>query len=194
MLLWYLARGAGITSFAALSVATGVGAFVSGRRPADASRRVVLQYIHRSAAMAGIVLLALHISMLVADSYSGVGLVGPFVPFASSYRPAAVTLGLLAMYLFVTVAVTGLLRSRFAGSERALRLWRPVHLLSYLAWVLSGWHFLTVGTDAGRLWARLVLLAGVTVVVAGLASRLTGPQLRRRLRGPLRRPVRIGEM
>jgi hypothetical protein len=184
MLTWYLARGAGIAAFATFSLATAAGA-VTARRAAGIQSRVILQYVHRAAALAGLLLIALHISMLVADSYANVGLPGVLVPFASGYRPFAVTLGLLAMYLLVAVAVTGLLRSRFARSAKAVRVWRRIHLASYGAWALSAAHFYTAGTDAGHWWALLVLFAGIAVVAAGVAVRLTDRQPVVRRRAPI---------
>lgn len=176
MLMWYLARGAGITAFAALSVATAVGAFSARRsgRPSTAQfeRRVVWQYVHRAAALTGVGMLVIHIATLLADSYAHVGWIGALVPLGSAYRPVAVTLGLLSMYCVVAVTVTGILRSRFAASPRGSRWWRRIHLLSYAAWAMSALHFLTSGSDAGTWWARLVLLAGSAIVLAGGVARL----------------------
>ncbi|HEY2041255.1 MAG TPA: hypothetical protein VGH11_01170 [Jatrophihabitans sp.] len=181
MLIWYLARGAGLAAFLWLSVATALGAYTA-RRSASMSvpaleRRVVLQYLHRAAAMAGIVLLIGHMSLLLADSYAHVGWLGALVPFASGYRPLAVTLGLLAMYLLVTVAVTGMLRARFAVSARGARLWRGIHLGSYLAWAASAWHFMLAGTDSSQWWARAVLFTGIGLVFLGLVGRLADRHL-----------------
>ena len=176
MLTWYLARGAGIAAFATLSVATGAGAFGS-RRQANLERRVVVQYVHRSAAMAGLALLALHIAMILADSYAHVGWVGALVPVTSAYRPLGVSLGTAAAYLLLAVSVTGMLRARFVRSDNAVRRWRRVHLLSYLAWAAAAWHFLVVGTDSSQWWARAVLYAGIAVVAAGLGARLSDRDL-----------------
>jgi predicted ferric reductase len=179
MLIWYLARGAGISAFGALSVATAAGALASRRTPA-LQRRLVLQYVHRSAAMAGLGLLALHIPLIVADSYANVGLLGAFVPFTSGYRPVGVALGLLGMYLLVAVAVTGALRSRFAHSARATRTWRAVHLLSYVAWASAAIHFWLVGTDTKQWWALAVLFGGVALVALAAITRLAGRPAHRR--------------
>ena len=176
MLIWYLARGAGIAAFATLSVATGAGAFAS-RRQADLELRVVVQYVHRAAAVAGLALLILHIGMILADSYAHVGWVGALVPFTSAYRPLGVSLGVTAAYLLLAVAVTGMLRARFVRSEKTVRLWRRVHLLSYAAWAAAAWHFLVVGTDSGQWWARAVLFAGIAVVAAGIVARLSDRHL-----------------
>ncbi|HEX2902348.1 MAG TPA: hypothetical protein VHO01_02735 [Jatrophihabitans sp.] len=185
MLIWYLARGAGVAAFALLSVATAAGALTS-RKTAAVPARVLTQYLHRSAALAGMALLALHILTVLADSYAHVGPAGVLVPFASAYRPLAVTFGVLALYLLVAVSLTGALRSAFTRSGRAVRSWRGIHLLSYAAWAAAGWHFWTAGTDAGQGWAKLVLLGGLATVTAAGAVRLAGsPSIR-----PM--PARIG--
>jgi sulfoxide reductase heme-binding subunit YedZ len=184
MLIWYLARGAGITAFATLSLATAAGA-LTARRSHAVQARVITQYVHRSAALTGVLLLGLHLLMVLLDSYAKVGLAGAVLPLASSYRPVAVTLGLLSMYLLVMVTVSGLLRSRFAASARGARLWRGIHLASYGAWALSAWHFLLAGTDAGQWWARLVLLAGLGLVGTGLAIRLSDPAPAHRTQAPI---------
>ena len=171
MLIWYLARGAGISGYTMLSIATGIGAY--GARTAPRSeRRIVLQYAHRAAAMCGVSLLVIHVVTLLADSYAHVGVLGATVPFMSGYRPAAVTLGLSSMYIIVAVSVTGALRSEFTRSEKAIRIWRMIHLSSYVAWATSAWHFLAVGTDSGQLWARSVLFGGIAIVGTGVITRL----------------------
>ena len=130
MLIWYLARGAGVAAFAALSVATAAGAYAS-RSTNHVERRVIVQYLHRAAALSGITLLLIHIGALLLDSYAKVGVLGATMPFASGYRPAQVTLGLIAMYLLVAVAISGAMRSRFARSGKVIRAWRAIHLGSY---------------------------------------------------------------
>jgi predicted ferric reductase len=186
MLTWYLARGAGVAAFAALSLATAAGA-VTARRSAAVERRVLTQYLHRTAALTGLLLLVLHVFTVLIDSYAKVGVLGAVLPLAAGYRPLAVSLGVLSMYLLVAVIGTGLLRASLANSARGARSWRAVHLASYAAWTLSAGHFLTAGTDAGRWWARLVLLAGCAVVAAGVTVRLTDREpVNNRLMGAVR--------
>jgi sulfoxide reductase heme-binding subunit YedZ len=176
LLIWYLARGAGVTAFAALSVATAAGAY-GARFSSRPDRRLLVQYLHRSAALSGITLLAMHITTLLFDSYAHVGVMGAVVPFASGYRPAAVTIGVTALYLLVAVALTGMLRSRFTQSGKAIWLWRSIHLASYPAWGLTAWHFLVAGTDAHQTWARVALLGGIGIVGTALIARVADSRL-----------------
>lgn len=163
MLIWYLARGAGLAGFLMLSVATAVGAIVT-RKWSHPDRRIQWQYVHRAAALGGVALIALHVGTLLADSYAHVGTVG-LLPFGSGYRPFAVTLGTIAAYVLATVAVTGILRSRMAKSQRMAEAWRGIHLVSYIAWILAASHFYLAGTDVEQRWAW-ALLAGCSALVA----------------------------
>jgi len=188
MLIWYLARGAGIAAYATLSLATALGVWTARRGSTDrraVERRVIVQYLHRSASLTGLALLVLHVITILADPYAKVGITGTLVPFAASYRPVAVTLGVLAVYLLALAAVTGLLRARFARSPRA---WRKLHLAGYLAWAMSAGHFALAGTDTGQPWARDVLVAGVAAVALGALARFTG----HRPQPPAEIPARTG--
>ena len=102
MTLWYTARGAALAALIALSVATALGALVS-LPSRNAARRVIVQYAHRSAAVLGIGLLALHVTAIVLDSKAHVSLLGALVPFTSGYRPEWVGLGTIALYLMLGV-------------------------------------------------------------------------------------------
>ena len=64
----------------------------------------------------------------------------------------AIGLGTLAVDLLLLVVVTSLLRERLPH-----RLWKAVHLTSYLLWPLAFVHGITAGTDLGGGW---LLVAG----------------------------------
>jgi len=101
--LWFTARGAGLSALLVLSVATALGALTS-IKSAKPSTRVIVQYVHRSAAVLGLALIAIHVSTIVLDRKAHVGVAAVFVPFASAYRPGSVALGSIAAYTFALVA------------------------------------------------------------------------------------------
>lgn len=170
MTLWFLARAAGFTAFLGATAAVSLGAVASGSTPATRARRaeirLLLQLAHRSAAVVTLALLALHAVLLVVDSHVALTVPGLLVPFTAGYRGVALGLGTLAAYCFAVVALTGAIRGRLAGSARAARWWRPVHLLAYAAWPLAMVHGLLAGTDTATPWAR-ALYAGSAVAVTG---------------------------
>jgi predicted ferric reductase len=170
--LWYTARGAGLAALLALTLATTLGALGS-RWLASASSRVIMQYLHRSAAVLGLSLLVVHISAVLLDNKAHVGVAGALVPFASSYRPGAVALGSITAYLLLLVSALGAARGRLAASAAATRAWRAIHALGYVAWLTAIWHGFTAGTDSSVGWVRLLYLGCLITVPMALLLRLS---------------------
>ena len=169
--LWFTARGAGLSALLTLSVATACGALGSLPTAATATR-VVVQYLHRTAAALGIGLIAVHVSTIVLDSKSHIGLAGALVPFASHYRPNAVALGSCTAYLLLAVAALGLARGRLAADPTGARVWRAAHSLGYLLWAAAVLHGLLAGTDRGQGWVLVLVTGCVLLVLAAGAVRL----------------------
>ena len=169
--LWFTARGAGLSALLALSVATACGALGSLATMLP-STRVVVQYLHRTAAALGIGLIVVHVSSIVLDGKSHIGLAGALVPFAAHYRPNAVALGSGTAYLLLTVAALGLARGRLAAAPAGARLWRLAHSLGYLLWATAVLHGLLAGTDRGQGWVLLLVSGCVLLVLAAGSVRL----------------------
>jgi DMSO/TMAO reductase YedYZ heme-binding membrane subunit len=174
---WYVARAAGVVAWLLLtaSVLWGVvlasGAFPRHRRPAW------LLDLHRWLGGLTVGFVALHVAALVADSYSHFGVAEVLIPFASSWRPGAVALGVVAAWLLVAVEVTSLAMRRIPR-----RIWHLVHLSSYATFLLTGLHGALAGTDQPR------PLYQVTSVVAILAVAGAGIHRLIRVGNPARRP------
>jgi methionine sulfoxide reductase heme-binding subunit len=191
MSLWFTARGAGLAALVALTAATMLGALgsvttgssIASRHARQAGRRVVVQYAHRAAATLGLALLALHVTSVVVDAKSNVGLLGALLPFTSGYRPEWVGLGTITLYLLLTVSVLGAARGRLATSQRAVRIWRGLHALSYAAWALAVVHGFKAGSDLGLRWVDLLFLGCIAAVLIAatvrFASVLRGDVFRR---------------
>jgi predicted ferric reductase len=170
--LWFTARGAGLSALLTLSVATACGALGSLASSAPGTR-VVVQYLHRTAAALGIGLIVLHVSMIVLDSKSHIGVAGALVPFASHYRPNAVALGSGTAYLLLIVAALGLARGRLAAAPAAARAWRAAHSAGYVLWATAVLHGLLAGTDRGQGWVVLLVIGCILLVLtAGLVRLL----------------------
>ena len=101
-------------------------AFPEQRRPAW------LLALHRWLGGLTMSFLAIHLVALVADSYVQFGLADITVPYASEWKPGAIALGVLAMWLLVAVELTSLAMRRLPR-----KVWRVVHLSSYVAFWLT---------------------------------------------------------
>ena len=169
--LWFIARGTGLSALVTLTVAIVLGALASIRTRA-AARRVIMQYLHRTAALLGLLLIALHVAAILLDSIAHVGAVGAFIPFTSPYRHTAVALGTIALYLLLIVAALGLARGRMATSPAGVVTWRAIHCLSYLAWAAAVGHGLFAGTDRGQRWVQLLDAACIIAVFVAVGIRV----------------------
>jgi hypothetical protein len=130
------------------------------RRPSSAARIRV----HVGLAAFTLTFIVLHIVVLATDSYAGVGWRGALVPMGASYRPVAVTFGLVATYAGLVAGVTAALAGRLPA-----RLWWPIHKVAALCLVLVWVHGVQAGSDSGLL--RWVYIGTGLFVVALAGSR-----------------------
>jgi sulfoxide reductase heme-binding subunit YedZ len=170
MTLWYLARAAGVVALIMFTVSASLGILTAGGR--HPGRRFWLQYVHRSAAVTGLVVLATHVVAVIADSYVSISPTVLFWPFGAGYRPFAMVLGVLALYGLVLAAVVGAARGRLAKYSAFTKQWRTVHIAASVGWLLSIGHGLLAGTDRSTPWLVAINLGCVAAVALAGSYRL----------------------
>jgi DMSO/TMAO reductase YedYZ heme-binding membrane subunit len=167
---WDVARAGGIVAWglAALSVISGLQlATRLVRRPAAAW----MLDVHRFLGGLAVAFLGVHLLGLAVDEYIGFGVGAFLVPFASPYKPAAVALGVLALYLLLAVEISSLLMKRLAR-----RHWRAIHFSSYAVYVTATVHGLTAGTDRNDATFQWACLASATIVLMMTLVRIWSPR------------------
>ncbi|HEY5844208.1 MAG TPA: hypothetical protein VIU87_22605 [Mycobacterium sp.] len=164
-----VAHGSALAGFLVLSVATAAGAYTAGSQ-SRVTARLVWQYLHRASSACGVALVIVHSATMVVNSQ---GRIGPivFIPFASGFDHLLLPLGVLAFDAIAIVTVIGIMRTQISKVDRAVRLWRPVHLLAYVAWILATAHF-WCAIDNAPWWSIATLLVGGAFVLAGGISRI----------------------
>jgi sulfoxide reductase heme-binding subunit YedZ len=176
MTLWYVARAAGFVALLMLTASVTLGALASTRTgantPGGLDRRYLRQMAHRSFAVAGLLLIAFHATLIVLDSFVDVSLSGALIPFTSAWRPFAVGLASLALYATVATAISGAARGRLASSAAAARRWRTVHVAAYAGWALAMGHGILAGTDTGTIWSTAIYVVCAIAVLMAVATRL----------------------
>jgi predicted ferric reductase len=165
---WVVGRAAGITSYLLLLALVALGLVLSHPWRArmtwpSAPTRLRL---HVSLAVFTFAFIVLHVVVLATDAYAGVGWVGAFVPMGASYRPVAVTLGVISLYAGLLAGITAALAGRFAG-----KVWWPIHKVAIVTLVLVWTHSLMAGTDTAVL--KALYLVSAVGVVALAVSRYT---------------------
>lgn len=160
---WILGRAAGVTSYVLLMLLVGLGLVLSHpwrtrfARPSAATRI----RLHVSLAVFTLAFVVLHIAVLAADSYAGVGVKGALLPMAATYRPLPVTLGVLGVYAGLLAGVTAALAGRIAA-----RVWWPIHKVAAVSFVLVWVHGLLAGSDTRPLLAVYLVTGGAVLLLA----------------------------
>jgi len=159
-LAWYVSRGTGIVAWG-LIVASMVWGFlyatrVLGRR----ARPWWMLGVHRFLGALAVVFVVVHVLAIVADNYTTFGLADVLVPFASAWKPIPVALGIVGMYILVTVEITSLLQRHLPRPA-----WRQIHLASYGLFAFATLHALSAGTDV-----RAVLVGGLAIGVGAAVA------------------------
>lgn len=166
--LWALGRGTGVVALLMFTATLVLGIISRSGRSVGGLGRFGLNELHRTAALTGVGLIAVHLTSLFFDPYAQLDLVDVLVPFVGSYRPLFLGLGTLAVDLLLVVTVVSLLRNVVGP-----RVFRAVHWLTYALWPVALVHGLGTGTDAGSLWMDAVAVVCAASVAAALGWRMT---------------------
>ncbi|MGE0308700.1 MAG: hypothetical protein AB7N61_17475 [Acidimicrobiia bacterium] len=163
---WYVARTTGIVAWALASASVIIGMILStrvlGRRPTGPW----LLDLHRFTAGLSMLFVAIHLLGLWGDSYLHFAWREFLLPGASSYRPGAVTWGIVAGYALLIVQGSSMLMRRMPR-----RWWRAIHQLSFVSFISSSIHLWQSGTDAGNPVLRAGVLGSSGIVVLLLLIR-----------------------
>jgi sulfoxide reductase heme-binding subunit YedZ len=159
---WTTSRAAGIAALLLASASVGLGLLMSTRL---AKGRVAdLRPLHEALSLSALAAIVLHGLSLLGDGYLHPSLADVTVPFVSGYARLWTTVGIIAGWSLLALAVSYYARARI-GVQR----WRVAHRFTALAWLASIVHALGEGTDAGRWWliAALALTVGPALALLG---------------------------
>ncbi|MFA5883303.1 MAG: ferric reductase-like transmembrane domain-containing protein [Acidimicrobiia bacterium] len=167
---WESARAAGIVAWALATLAVVGGLQLSTRLVRKPAPAWVLD-VHRFVGGLAVVFTGVHILGLLLDTYTSFGPVEVLVPFTSSYKPAAVALGVVAFYLILAIELTSL-----AMRKLGRKVWHGVHLSSYLLFVVATVHGITAGTDRHNVWFQWACVLAAALVLFMTLVRILAPR------------------
>lgn len=146
---WIYIRSTGFSAYLLLSLSVFIGSLYSLRdqiKPISTIPDLRITHIYISMMALGASLF--HAALLLfARQQERLSLSEILYAFSARYDTNWLAFGTIAVYLLLILAVTGLLQRHFP-----LRVWRAIHVLSYLAYVLALMHSIAVGTDTGNVW------------------------------------------
>ncbi|MFJ9599888.1 cytochrome b/b6 domain-containing protein [Streptomyces althioticus] len=168
----FLNFGVGVLSLVCLSCSVIWGLVAQDRILLGPRQRIIAQAVHRTTAVGAVFFLLVHIVIKLAlDHTSWIAAVIPFGLVltddeAVMGRGFLIGLGTLAGMLMIFVAITGVLRNRFASPAEVAARWRAVHMLAYPAWCAALVHGLYAGRAAKPIFMILYGLSLFGVFVA----------------------------
>ncbi len=175
---WYVARASGLVAWGLVVASCTWGLLHAirafGRRPTPSW----MLSTHRYLSALAVAFVAVHVVAIVADDFVSFGLADVFVPMAAAWHPLAVAWGVVAMYLLLVIEATSLARQHLSP-----KVWRGIHVLSYVLLAMVTIHLLSAGTDAKDLLPAVsAVLLGVAAVFgcAMLLTWRTAPKVRAR--------------
>lgn len=163
---WLLARASGLTAYVLLTLSVLAGLAVKTRPFGKWVRPAAQTDTHRTLALLGLGALVVHGVALALDQTVRLPLYGLVLPFASSYRPLAVTFGVLAAELMALVYLSFSLRKSIGA-----RNWRRLHWATYAVFAGATAHGLMAGTDSARPWVFALYLGATGAVAAATVAR-----------------------
>ena len=166
---WYVSRASGTVAWVLVLATCAWGILLATRLFRGWDRPAWLLDLHRWLGSLLVAATLLHMLALVGDNYTHFTLVHLLVPFASDWEPGSVALGVVAFWMLAAVQATSLMMKKLPK-----RLWRVVHMFSYVAFIMVTWHALAAGTDTSSPWYAALTVAMVALACAfGTARAIT---------------------
>lgn len=146
-LYWDLTRASANVAWGLVLFTILWGVLLTTRVLRGMDRPAWLLDLHKWLGVVVIVFTGVHMATLVADSYINFSLADVLLPGVSSYRPWAVSAGVIGFWLIVTIQLTSVYKRRFSQTA-----WRRIHMISYPLYAIIAVHALTAGSDVGSRW------------------------------------------
>jgi predicted ferric reductase len=164
---WMVIRGSGIIAFLLLAGSTVWGLLISTKVLGRAVRAKGVTWFHESLGIASLVATGVHMFVLFNHDFISFGYKDLFIPGASSWRPLAVALGVVAFYAMVVIT-TSFYVKRWIGQ----RAWRAIHMLTFGTFLSAGLHGALSGTDTSNPVVMGMYVGSLAIVAMLLIIRI----------------------
>jgi len=159
---WTASRVMAFLAYLAFAGSVAYGLSMASGMIDSLAGRPVSFTLHRDLSIAGLVFTALHVFLLLGDKWIGFSLQTLLIPGLSPYEPLPVAIGQVAAVVAILVTLTFYMRGLLGP-----RLWRGLHTLSLLVFVLATVHGLFAGSDS-KLDAVWWLYVAITLLIVFL--------------------------
>jgi len=165
---WFLSRSSALVAYVLLWFSMASGLIITNKLARLWPGGPVAFDLHQYTSLLGLAIALFHGLILMGDRYIQFTLAVVFIPFTSAeYRPLWVGLGQVSFYLLAIVGLSFYVRRRITP-----RIWRLVHSLSFLTYVLALAHGVASGTDSSLGWVSGLYWASGGVLLFFLIYRI----------------------
>ena len=140
---WYITRSAGLLAYLLLWLSTAWGLAVPSRILNGVLHGSFTFDFHEFISLLAIGFTAVHVGILLFDSYVPFSLLQLMLPFIADYQPLWTGIGIISLYILLLVTITFYLRGRIG-----MKTFRSIHLLSLLGYLGAALHGYMAGTDS----------------------------------------------
>ena len=157
---WYVTRSSGLVGFALLYISIFLGLSIRIPFLHKIISPIYSTKIHCWISLQALLFAFIHGFALFFDKFMKFSLAEIFVPFASRYETNLVALGILGFYLMIILVATS-----YGHRLISQKLWRVVHFLNIVLYIIVLVHAFILGTDMKNplvanifLWANAFLV------------------------------------
>lgn len=166
---WLGIRASGVTAWALLTAVVLWGILLKTQLLGRLASPMRLLDLHRWLGVVAVLFLAVHMVLLMFDSFMRFTIWQLLVPGLAPNEPLAYGLGALAFWLLIPVTFLGRIRAKMGLVGNAW--FKRAHLIAYAAWPFATAHYVLAGTDALADWSLGLLFTGTALVVMALLAR-----------------------
>ncbi len=167
---WYLSRASGIIAYTLFWLTMVFGLLLGTRLSAQLGRYFTasrLFVLHQFTSLVAIGFAGFHALVLLGDSYLNLTAWQVLVPFGFQTDSIGVGLGQLGFWLLFICAMSFYVKSYLGQS-----VWRLLHFLTFMAYMLISIHLFVVGSDNQALLLLLFYALSQTLVFVLIGYRL----------------------
>jgi methionine sulfoxide reductase heme-binding subunit len=156
---WYVTRTMAVGAYIVLTASVIVGMLRSIARVSGERVSWLVEETHSFLAVLAGVLIAGHLLTLMVDPYLPFSLSNIIIPGDQPYKPLAVNLGVFALYTMLALLLSSWARQRISHG-----LWRSIHYLSFIAYILVTAHGWLAGSDMSTDWMPALYVGSIAAV------------------------------
>jgi hypothetical protein len=148
---WYMARAGGVVAYLLMWGSTVWGLMLSTKVVSKQISPALAYGVHEFTSILTIVFAVLHAVVLLGDKYVNFNLLHLLVPFTAPYEPLWTGLGIITLYLTAAITLSFYLRKHIGQ-----KVWRMLHYLTFVAYLLALTHAIMAGSDSGLIVSVLL--------------------------------------